>query len=146
LTTFRIPYCCCSSFVNHVSVVNVDRSGYRRSALSSRNSIHFFRKLLPLLTQKIVSYLEADECCECSSYACCLTSSPCPSLQLQPKTVSGESWQLCADDMISEGSEQSLRRQHRNSPLRRRFSPRKPTSPSVLLRTRLTMTTSFSRP
>ena len=26
----------------------VDMSGYRRSALSSRNSIHFFKKLLPL--------------------------------------------------------------------------------------------------
>ncbi len=33
-----------------------------------------------------------------------------------------------------------------NSPLRRRFSPRNPTSPSALLRTRLTMTASFSRP
>lgn len=31
-------------------------------------------------------------------------------------------------------------------PFKRRFSPRKPTSPSALLRTRLTMTASFSRP
>lgn len=31
-------------------------------------------------------------------------------------------------------------------PFSRRFSPRKPTSPSGLLRTRLTMTASFSRP
>ena len=33
-----------------------------------------------------------------------------------------------------------------NSPFSRRFSPKKPTSPSALLRTRLTMTASFSRP
>ena len=31
-------------------------------------------------------------------------------------------------------------------PLSRRFSPRKPTSPSELLRTKVTMTASFSRP
>lgn len=77
-----------------------------------------------------------------------LTDRPSPHHPRCTDAALAESWPLHSMSVLHSIS-MTLRCLHlstTNSPLRRRFSPKKPTSCSGLLRTRLTITASFSRP
>lgn len=93
------------------------KSGYRRSAFSSKNAIHCFKNLEPL-------------------FVTCW-------LALSWHMPGGFTYLL----MVSESAiTQRCRFGRVMATFNRLFSPKKPTSLSGLLRTRLTTTASFSRP
>lgn len=128
----------CSGYWNYVSKETAERSGYLRSALSSRNSIHFLRNGLPLKIIMLAKYPEDRRTWEGLPLDSLRIAYDC---QGSPRSSHGN----CSHALI-EHEIRTCTSTGGCSPFRRLFSPKKPTSPSGLLRTRLTMTASFSRP